>query len=71
MNWNRLAVSVAYGLLALVALYELWSLVDRNPHTPPYTAIIIREVPAPLALGFVGWLFVHLLIRYQGWHIPL
>jgi hypothetical protein len=71
VNWNRVAVSIAYGFLALVTLYEIWVLLDRDPHTPPYTAIIIKEVPEPLALGFLAWLFFHLLVRYHHWRIPL
>jgi hypothetical protein len=67
MDWDRVYVWVWYALIALVALLEIYTVVDRRTTTPPLTEVIVREVPWWVTLPFLGWLFLHFLIRYTRW----
>jgi hypothetical protein len=48
----------------VVLLYELRTVLDRNPHTLPLTAVVTTWVPGALTMGFLTWLYAHFLIRY-------
>jgi hypothetical protein len=67
MDWDRVYVWVWYTLITLVVLLEIYTIVDRRTTTPPLTQVIVREVPWWVTLPFLGWLFVHFLIRYAKW----
>ncbi len=67
MDWDRVYVWVWYSLVALVVLLEVYTIVDRRTTTPPLTQVIVREVPWWVTLPFLGWLFLHFLIRYAKW----
>lgn len=51
--------------LATLAAYEIFTLFrgDYEPLTP----IVVKYVPWYVALGFIGWLFIHFAIRYRLW----
>lgn len=66
MNWDRVYVSVWYGLIALMLLLEVYSLVDRRSSTPALTEVIVREVPWWVTVPFLAWLFIHFTSRYLG-----
>jgi hypothetical protein len=68
--WDRVWVSVVYGLIGAVLAYEIWSLIDRNPRTPPITQIFVRESSPWLVLPFLWWLAIHFTIAFardRGW----
>ncbi|HEY6104025.1 MAG TPA: hypothetical protein VI007_12460 [bacterium] len=67
MDWDRIYVWAWYTLVALVVLLEIYTIVDRRTTTPPLTQVIVREVPWWVTLPFLGWLFLHFLIRYAKW----
>lgn len=67
MNWDRVYVSVWYGLIGLFVMVELYAILDRRSMTPTLTQVIVREVPWWITMPFLGWIFLHFLIRYAGW----
>lgn len=67
MDWDRIYVWAWYTLVALVVLLEIYTIVDRRTTTPPLTQVIVREVPWWVTMPFLGWLFLHFLIRYAKW----
>lgn len=67
MDWDRIYVWAWYTLVALVVLLEIYTILDRRTTTPPLTQVIVREVPWWVTLPFLGWLFLHFLIRYAKW----
>jgi membrane-bound acyltransferase YfiQ involved in biofilm formation len=67
MDWDRVYVTVWYAIIVLIALVELYTIYDQRTTTPPLTEVIVREVPWWVTLPFLGWLFLHFLIRYARW----
>jgi len=51
-------------ILASLLGWELWVLWDGKPHTLTLTRTTVTYAPGVFVLGFIGWLFVHFLIRY-------
>jgi hypothetical protein len=75
-DWNRGYSSGWYWILALIAAYEFWALLDRNDNTPPLTHVMVAEVPPWVLLPFCIWLAVHFSVRYYAgiawyWEIVL
>ena len=64
MHWNEKAVWLWAALLIAVFAYEIWALLDHSVKTPPLTHVVVRYAPWWITLGFLGWLFVHFLVRY-------
>jgi hypothetical protein len=48
----------------VVLLYELRTVLDRNPHTLPLTTVVTTWVPGIITMGFLTWLWLHFAIRY-------
>ena len=48
----------------VVLLYELRTVLDKNPHTLPLTTVVTRWVPGAITMGFLTWLWLHFFIRH-------
>jgi hypothetical protein len=66
VDWDRGWVIAWYVLIALLVLYEIWSVVDGRDTTPPLTRVIVREVPWWVTMPFLVWLVIHFGSRYAG-----
>jgi hypothetical protein len=64
--WDKGYVIGWYALIALIILYELYTLLDKRTSTPPLTRVIIQRVPWWITVPFLFWLFVHFTSRYFG-----
>lgn len=62
--WDRAWVTVWYIFIALILAYEIYSLIDNSPATPPLTQVLVREVPWWITIPFLSWLLVHFIVAY-------
>lgn len=75
--WDRGWVSAMYGVVGLLVLYEAVAVFAQLLHVtlriPAITHVLIREVPASVALPFLVWALQHFAFRYltdplPGWY---
>lgn len=64
-SWWR---AVFLGATGAAILMEIVASVDGNPHTEPWTSLIVQYIPAEITFlgigGLTVWLFVHFGRRY-------
>jgi hypothetical protein len=48
----------------VVLLYELRTVLDRNPHTLPLTTVVVSWVPGGITMAFLTWAWIHFFVRY-------
>ena len=60
-TWNTAAAMVWVTLFLIMITYEITSGINKGP---TLTQVVVRYVPAPVALGFIIWLLFHFAARY-------
>lgn len=66
--WDRVYVTVWYGLIAMAGLYELYSMLDRRDTTPMLTNVLVAETHWWVTMSFLVWLVVHFGSRFLEKH---
>jgi hypothetical protein len=60
----RRSVYTWVALVLVVAVYELRTVLDRNPHTLPLTTVVVSWVPGGITMAFLTWAWIHFFVRY-------
>jgi hypothetical protein len=63
-EWRTWWITGWILILAALFIYELIAVLDKNPHTPSLTQVVVHYVPGWITLPFLLWLFLHFAIRY-------
>ncbi len=64
MTWEAIFVWVWVIILLALGGYELFAILDGSLRTPPLTHVTVRYSPWWVTMPFLGWLFIHFLVRY-------
>lgn len=65
-QWNTFATMLWFGLFFIVLGYEVYAGINPKHDIPMLTQVVVRYIPAPATLIFIGWLFVHFARRYYN-----
>lgn len=62
--WSKAYEFGWVAILAILFAYEMYAMIWGHHFYPMLTQVVVRYVPKWITLPFVGWLFIHFLVRY-------